>query len=412
MKILQVSMRDLIGQRFSGYQLHRSLKTLGHESNMLVLYKQSSDSSVQGHPKWVELLERGLYVTERISSMQGLLSPIALAFPFRHCFRRADVVHWHLIYPHYVSLPVMPLLTRLRPTVWTLHDPWATTGHCIHPLDCERWRTGCGKCPDLRRNFTMWFDTTALLWNIKRAAYRRSALTLVTHSHWMKGRAEASPLLSRFPCHMIPLGLDLNTWRLLDRDACRARLGIPSEARAIAFRMPRGQKQEHAKGIPWLIEALQRLEIRQPTYLLVFEEKGQLKQLAGKYNLLELGWRDDASSLVEAMTAADIFIMPSQAETAPTMALEAMACGTAVIASDSTALPEMIHAPHAGVVVPLWNGEALARAIDELLGDDTRRIAMGRTGRQIVESEHSYDRYVQRHLELYESLAKRSAGNR
>ena len=42
----------------------------------------------------------------------------------------------------------------------------------------------------------------------------------------MKDRVEASPLLSHLACHVIPFGLDLETWRPLDRNACRSRLGI------------------------------------------------------------------------------------------------------------------------------------------------------------------------------------------
>ena len=30
-----------------------------------------------------------------------------------------------------------------------MHDAWLVSGHCAHSLDCDRWRTGCGRCPDL-----------------------------------------------------------------------------------------------------------------------------------------------------------------------------------------------------------------------------------------------------------------------
>jgi glycosyltransferase involved in cell wall biosynthesis len=407
MNILQVGLRDLIGQRFNGYQLHRALAALGHESHMLVVEKRSQEPSVKAHSKIVEILDFGIFLAERVSSLQGLLSPIGFSLPFRRCFRRADVVHWHLVNPHYISLPSMPLLTRLRPTVWSLHDPSAITGHCVHPLDCQRWRTGCGKCPDLSRNFTVWFDTTALVWRVKRAAYHRSSFTLIVASQWMKKLIQASPLLSSFPCYVIPYGLDLNTWRRLDRSACRARLGIPAEAKVIAFRMPRGGRQRELKGIPCLLEALERLQAPEPTYLLALEDTVRLADLTRKYRIIELGWIEDESRLVEALTAADVFLMPSLAEAFGLMAVEAMACGTAAIVSDDSALPEAVRAPEAGLVVPPRDAEALAQAIGHLLNNDTLRTTMGMAGRRIVESEYSFDRYVQRHLELYESLAKR-----
>lgn len=401
-------MRDLVGQRFNGYELNRSLRAMGHDAEMLVVYKESSDASVRSTPKAVRLLERGLYAAERVTSLQGLLSPIALSFPLRKCFRRADVVHWHLVYPHYVSLPLMPMMARLRPTVWTLHDPWALTGHCVHPQECERWRTGCGQCPDLSRDFKVWFDTTALVWRAKHALYPRAPITLVVASPWMKDRVDASPLLSGMPCHVIPFGLDLGIWRLLDRDACRARLGVPPGAKVLAFRVPLGwQKQQDTKGIPWLLEALRRLETKEPICLLVLDDVGRLAELRSKYHLIELGWVHEEARMVEVLSAADLFLFPSVAESFGLMALEAMACRTPVIGCEGTAVADTVRAPRAGVLVPPRNSEALAHAIAELLADDERRASMGRMGREIVESEYTHEAYVSRHVALYEEVAAR-----
>lgn len=411
-RTLQVTLRDLVGQRFNGMQLHRSLLECGHDSRMLVVHRQSDDPRVHAHGPAGPWLERGLYAAERITGLQGLLSPFALGMPLRRCFRAADVVHWHLVYPHYVSLPLMPFLSRRRPTVWTLHDPWALTGHCVHPLECERWRTGCGHCPDLGRNFTVWSDTTAMVWRAKQRVYRRSALTLVVASRWMKERVEASPLTSPLPCRVIPFGLDLATWRPGDRRACRERLGIPPEAKVIAFRMAAGAKHRLAKGVPWLLEALHRLEPGVATHLLAFHDRGQLEPLTGRYRIHELGWIEDEPRLAEALAAADVFVMPSLAESFGLMALESMACGTPVIASAGTATAELVRPPRAGLCVPPRDAVALAQALTELLADDARRAAMGAAGRAIVEAEYSVATYLDRHAGLYEELAGRRPADR
>lgn len=412
MRILQVTLRDLVGQRFSGYRLHRSLRERGHQSSMLVVEKRSDDPDVHGHSRIGELIERGIYACERVTSLQGMLSPFAWSFPLRRCFRTSELVHWHLVHPHYVGLLSMPWMARLRPTIWTLHDPWAVTGHCVHPLECQRWLTGCGRCPDLSRNFAVWFDTTALVWRTKRDVFRRSPLTLVVASRWMKQRVEASPLLRAFPCHVIPYCLELDHWSLLDREACRRRLGVPPGAKAIAFRMPRGQRQHRTKGIPWLLEALQRMELRQPTHLIALEDKGQLEGLRGRYSINEPGWLNDDAGVAEALTAADVFVMPSNAEAFGLMALEAMACRTPVVVTDGTALVDTARVPEAGVAVPHGDAPALANAIERLLADDARREALGRRGREIVEAEHSTDDNVRRHLDLYQAVLGGGAGDR
>jgi glycosyltransferase involved in cell wall biosynthesis len=403
--VLQVTLRDLVGQRFNGYQLHRSLRARHWDSSMLVVEKRSGDPRVHGHTAVGGWFGWGLYAAERVSSLQGLLSPIGLTIPLRRCFRDADIVHWQLVYPHYVSLLWMPFLARRRPTIWTLHDPWALTGHCVHPLDCNRWRTGCGQCPDLKRNFEVWSDTTSLVWSVKRRVYHRAPITLVVASRWMKDQVDASPLLSHLPCHVIPFGLDLETWRPLDRSACRDRLGLPPDAKVIAFRMPVGARHRLAKGVPWLVEALHRLGPGTATHLLVFDDRGRLTALQDRYRIVELGWLEDERRMAEALAAADVFVVPSLAESFGLMALEAMACGTAVIASDGTAMTELIRPPRAGLCVPPRDPVALAQALADLLGDDRRRAAMGVAGRGIVESEYSSAAYLESHVRLYETLS-------
>ena len=86
------------------------------------------------------------------------------------------------------------------------------------------------------------------------------------------------------------------------------------------------------------------------------------------------------------------------------MALEAMACGIPVVTSADTAVADTIRAPEAGIAVLHGDAEGLAAAISFLLAEDEARASMGTAGRSIVESDYSYDRYVTRHLELYESL--------
>jgi glycosyltransferase involved in cell wall biosynthesis len=410
LNILQISKRDLTGRRFNGYELHRTLAGLGHDSSMLVMEKRSDDARVHACPDALRWVDLGLQAAERTTGLQGLLSPIGFSIPFRECFRRADIVHWHLVYPQFIALPLMPALSRLRPTVWSLHDPWPLTGHCIHPLECERWKTGCGRCPDLKRNYEVWLDATALVSRLKRVIYRNMPVTLVTTSRWLKRCVEASPLLRDLPCHTIPTGLDLAIWKPRDRAECRARMGITNDSHVLAFRLPGSDRWSSSKGGPWLIEALERHQPVRPTTLIVFENAAPLRRFGDKYRVIDMGWLDHDDRLIDALTAADVFLMPSEGENAPTMALEAMACGTAVIGTDNTGFPEMVRPPLAGLLVPLRDAGALAGAIDRLLGEEPLRRAMGDRGRRLIETEYDLALNAQRHVELYQSLLDARAG--
>src|ERR1700740_3621830 len=62
-------------------------------------------------------------------------------------FKQADILNFHTIHSSYFNYLALPKLTNLKPAVFTLHDAWSFTGHCGVSFDCERWKTGCGKCP-------------------------------------------------------------------------------------------------------------------------------------------------------------------------------------------------------------------------------------------------------------------------
>jgi glycosyltransferase involved in cell wall biosynthesis len=94
--------------------------------------------------------------------------------------------------------------------------------------------------------------------------------------------------------------------------------------------------------------------------------------------LRHLGRVDDAR-LVELFQAARVFVYPSLYEGFGLPALEAMACGVPVVASDAASLPEVVG--DAGVTVDPRNPEALAVALQELLADPEKAAELGRRGR-------------------------------
>ena len=109
------------------------------------------------------------------------------------------------------------------PTVLTLHDAWLLSGHCAHSFDCERWKTGCGECPDLTIEPAIRRDATADNWVRKRDIYARSRLYVATPSPWLMGRVEQSMLAPAVEqARVIPNGVDLSVFRPADKRSIRA----------------------------------------------------------------------------------------------------------------------------------------------------------------------------------------------
>jgi len=408
MKTLQVTTWDAVGQNFNGYKLHQALRVQGHDSHMAVMSSSLDDPAIHELEGPILLrANRFLSRAERFLSLHSVLPVASLALYGQPWYYDADLLHLQLLHGgQFFSLFNLPIMSRKRPCLWTLHDPWMTTGHCIHPLDCPRWQTGCGSCPDLGLPIVARGDNTALAWKIKRWVMARGNIELVVSSPWMEQRVSQSPILGHLPVHRIPFGLDPAIFHEQDKAACRAAFAIPPKAKVLAFR--ESAPSYRLKGIEYIVQALERLEASEPVFMLAFEGRGEVTFPRHKYVTIELGWVNDPQLLATALGAADMFLMPSLAESFGLMAVEAMACGTVPIVFEGTALPGVIG--DGGVTVPSQDSEALAGAIARLWDDEQEYAALRDRGLEIVKQDYTLELYVRRHLELYQGLVERARG--
>jgi len=407
--ILHISYNDLVGGRFNGYCMQQSLDK-SYKVEMAVWNKSSQSSHVHLIPPSNPVLR---FIAETIMrlggrvGLDGLTGSGGWVLPTCDYFKRADVVHLHLIH-NYTNFSILslPMLSRLKPVVWTIHDPWAMTGGCEHSFECSRWLTGCSpRCLHPRCRSLFQHYIPYLHWGIKKRVYQRADVTLVVASQWMQDRIARSPLLRHLPCHRIPFGIDLEVFKPRSKIECRKKLGIAKDHKVIAFR-DNGLKSDRIKGMRWLMAALKIYEPQEPTTLLIFQDGKRFKILSPKYSVITTGWVD-GEDLVVALSAADVFLMPSIQEAFGLMAVEAMACGTPVIVFEGTSLPDVIKSPLGGLAVPAMDSVALAGAIKLLLDDDDLRSDLGKQARQIAEREYAFPLYVQRHINLYEEVIER-----
>jgi glycosyltransferase involved in cell wall biosynthesis len=407
MNILHISNTDLIGGRFTGYYMQQALGQI-HNVEMAVWDRTTDNPGVHSmRPgRWFRLPTAIARRCDNKLGLEGLIGPGGWALPNQDYFKRADIVHLHLIHNDaFFSILSLPKLNRLKPLIWTIHDLWAMTGGCVFSFDCDRWLTGCGsRCPYPRYKSLLQHRIPELHWQIKKQVYKRLNLDLVVASKWMQDRVQMSPLLRHFPCHLIPFGIDLEMFRPRPKVESRKKLGILPNQKIIAFRDV--GSVDCFKGVRWIMEALQMYEPQGPTCLLILQDGRAFRSQWPKYSVITPGWID-GEELAVALSVADVFLMPSIQEAFGLMAIESMACGTPVITFEGTSLPEVIKAPRGGLVVPAKDSVALAGAIRKLLEDDDLRDKLGKQARQIAEQEYALPLYVQRHLNLYEDVIER-----
>ena len=114
-------------------------------------------------------------------------------------------------------------------------------------------------------------------------------------------------------------------------------------------------------------------------------------------------------AVIQLLSHATVFACPSLYEPLGIVNLEAMACGTAVVASAVGGIPEVVSDGETGLLVPPGDPEALAAALNALLGDPARADAFGRAGRDRAVAEFGWQAVAAQTADLYAELARQSA---
>jgi glycosyltransferase involved in cell wall biosynthesis len=163
------------------------------------------------------------------------------------------------------------------------------------------------------------------------------------------------------------------------------------------------------KGFRYLLEALALLKSKRPQLRLQVigtpgHETGtdeRVREL-GLSEIVEWKGRVATEDIARAYAEASLAVVPSVYEGFGFPAGEAMASEVAVVSSRGGALPEVVGEDGVcGLLVPPKNGAALADALDALLDQPARRLAMGKAGRERVLKEFTWQRAAQRTVDVY-----------
>jgi len=404
MKIIHINQTDRIGGAAIGvYRLHTQLLDKDINSNLLVDMSSTTDKTVDKLPErtWLDYKIRRLIHPLGFNDLH-LTSTFKI--PGNPLVQKADLLHLHNLHGQYFNYLALPVITRDKPTIITLHDMWGITGHCAYSFDCERWKNGCGNCPYPDSEPPVQRDATLLEWKFKHWAYNRSNLAaVVTTSQWMKAQIEES-MLGHLPVYCFPYGLDVNVYRPLDKDYCRDVLGIPKHKNVLLFAAQ--HFRNHRKGGDLLLRVLQQFPdaLKKETVLLILGAGGEEFANTVGLEACNLGFVESDHLKAVAYSAADLFLFPTRVDAFGLVAQESIACGTPVVAFGVGGVPDIVRPGITGLLAEPENPISFRDAIVQLLEDSESRQRMGEAGRAIAASEYSIELYAQRYIDLYEKV--------
>lgn len=410
LKVLILSAYDIWqGAAKAAYRLHQGLQRQpGVESWMLVNKKGSADPTVIAPQSPLDLalsqtrarldqLPLQFYPHRETEYFSPQWLPERLAQTVRRL--NPDVINVHWTQAGFMR--VETLAQFHKPLAMTLHDLWALTGGCHYSRGCEKYVSQCGACPQLGSSRER--DLAYQNWRRKEKSWQNLDLTLVPLSSWLREQVEKSPLLSAYPLRLIPNGLDLETYAPIDKAEAKKILGLSPERPVVLFGASGGKR----KGFHHLRAALALLAQtpwRERAQLLIFGNQSPEEEEELGFPTRYLGFLQDDLSLRLAYAGADVFAAPSEEDNLPNTVVEALACGTPVVAFRVGGLADLVDHGENGYLAAPFSAEDLARGIGEVLtqGQDSPRLSQ--RARQKAETCFSQDLQARRYLELFTEL--------
>ncbi|MER5543997.1 glycogen synthase [Streptomyces sp. NPDC002589] len=224
------------------------------------------------------------------------------------------------------------------------------------------------------------------------------------------------PALDPDAVHIVHNGIDTRLYRPDHGTDALTRHGIDPDRPYVLF-VGRITRQ---KGVPHLLRAVRDIDPGAQVVLCagapdtaeidrefrdLFEELSRAR--AGVFWIPQMLPRPE---VVQLLTRAAVFVCPSVYEPLGIVNLEAMACGTPVVASRVGGIPEVVDDGRTGLLVETGDGfeAGLARALDAVLGDPVAARRMGRAGRERAAREFGWDTVARRTTALYEEIRKQA----
>jgi alpha-maltose-1-phosphate synthase len=326
-----------------------------------------------------------------LAGANGALQTISTDLSMTAAAASADLVHSHTWYAN--------LGGHLASMLYGI--PHVVTAHSLEPL--RPW-----KAEQLGGGYALssWCERVSI----------ESAAAVIAVSRGMRSDILASyPAVAADRVRVIRNGIDTRQYAPDHGTSVLERYGIDPGRPSVVF-VGRVTRQ---KGLPVLLRAAERLD--PAAQLVLCAGQADTPDLAADVDELVRHLQATRSGVIwvagmltkpeviQILTHATVFVCPSLYEPLGIVNLEAMACGTAVVASRVGGIPEVVADGETGVLVPPGDPAALAGAVNALIADQRKTDAMGRQGRERAATEFSWASVAAQTAELYAELVQTTA---
>jgi glycosyltransferase involved in cell wall biosynthesis len=287
---------------------------------------------------------------------------------------------------------------------WITHDFWILTGRCAYPLDCTKYLNECDEsCPTSNEYPVLNPQRINFAHTEKKKFHKmKKNFFLVGNSKWSKEKVDFTYKnwgKSDYDIPMVRLGIPINKFKKIDKKTARSRLGLDNETFIVSFSV--STLTDERKGGKFILEALKDINLPNLTLMLIgsIDQKIDIKGV----NLFSLGYVKDDATLINAMSASDIYVGPSIEETFGQVFIEAAATGTPSIGFERSGIIDAIKQGITGVFAA-FNSGSLREKIRDFYYDREKLEDMSFWSEVYARNEYGLENTYKSFFKILEKL--------
>ena len=343
-------------------------------------------------------------IESRVFDNHGLASRKAtLQFLNKIAIFKPNIIHLHNIHGYYLNYPLLfeYLANEKIPIVWTLHDCWPFTGHCVYYdfCGCNRWKTQCHHCPQKKTYpASFLFDRSKQNYADKKHFFTLPEnMTIVPVSQWLSNQV-AESFLKNYPRKVIYNGIDTDVFHPYNQNEMKVKFGWQGKKILLGV----ASTWSPRKGLKDFIKLSQILP---EDFLIVLVGLSEEQKKMLPANIQGIARTESTAELAQLYSAADIVLNLSREETFGLTTVEGFSCGTPGIAYNTTASPELFSADKNGFIVEPGDIDKLSQAVHTLANKD-KSTYIDSCRNYVLDNFRMQDRFAE-YINLYNQLLNR-----
>lgn len=320
-----------------------------------------------------------------------------------------DIIHLHDIHGYYINHKVLFDYLKVAgiPVVWTHHDCWAFTGHCAHfaIVECEKWKTECCGCPQLKAYPTSYYDGSRRNYIRKKALF--TSLDNIYHvgvSKWICDELKHS-FFKNHTISFIYNGIDTNKFKpcSVEGDSIRKKYGLGEGPLLIVVATAWSKN----KGLEDYL-GLRRILDEKYTILFVGYPLDQIALLPK--GISGIPRTESIEELATLYSTSSIVLNLSHAESFGKSTAEGLACGVPGIVYNCTASPELVDS-ETGIVVERGDLKGVVDAVETIMSWDKQKTSEKCRQRacELFSIGNNWPKYIELYKQILEN--KNTEGN-